>query len=29
MKTRPALCRRKTRYETREAAELAARDAPF
>ncbi|GAB5350121.1 hypothetical protein [Alteriqipengyuania sp. 357] len=29
MRTRPRICNRKQRYATREAAELAARDAPF
>ena len=29
MRTRPGICNRKKRYTSREAAELAARDAPF
>ena len=29
MKTRPGICHRKKQYATREAAELAAREAPF
>lgn len=29
MKTRPGICNRKRRYDTREAAEAAAAQAPF
>ena len=29
VRTRPGICNRKKRYASREAAELAARDAPF
>jgi hypothetical protein len=29
MQTKPAICRKKKRFETRELAELAAKDAPF